>query len=193
MSSPGQGGPEQSCGPSSVGEASRIKGLLLKHYDELHSIAAKQMAGENAGHSMQTTALVNEVVCKLLDGDKKVAFNDGKHFLATANVMMQHILIDRARRKGAQKAGGQMTRQVLHDNQVRGDDDFVNMLILQEELQLLAKHDPEAAAVISKRCQGYSMEEVAGQLGISRTAAYQLWTVGQAWLMQMFHERSSQS
>lgn len=165
---------------------SNIKRYLIEHYDELHGIAAQQMAKENPGHSMQPTALMNEAVCQMLDPARQVAIKDASHFLATANVMMKHILIDRARRYQAIKAGGQMQRQELNDEQMGKADHLVELLILREELQLLAQHDPQAAAVIQKRCEGYSTEEAAEQLGISRSVAYDLWNFGRAWLLQKF-------
>ena len=172
---------------------SSIKRFLLEHYDELHGMAQRHMAAEAAGNSLQATALMNEAVCQMLDPARKLAINDDRHFLATAQLMMKHILIDRARRHQAQKAGGQMQRKDLHENQADRQPQQVEVLILQEELNLLAQHDPMASKVIQKRCEGYSTEEAAEILGISRTAAYELWNIGRAWLLQKFKDGSTQS
>jgi len=175
----------------SSGPHSSIKCYLIEHYDELYGIAARQMIGEHPGNSMQATALLNEAVCKLLDPNGQVQFNDSHHFLAAANVMMQHILVDRARHRNALKQGGQLQRQELQPDQPDADQQHVELLILREELQLLAVQDPLAAQIIQKRCEGYSIDEVAGQLDISRSQAYDLWNVGRAWLLQRFNQNTS--
>lgn len=177
----------------SSGPPEGIKRYLIENYDEIHAIAAKQMAKENAGNSMQATALLNEAVCKMLDPDQKVQINDSRHFLAAANVMMKNILIDRARRRNAAVRGGQITREELHEDQVGSDPHHVEMLIIQEEIQLLAAQDPLAALIIQKRCEGYSIDEVAVMLKLSRTQAYSQWNFGRAWLLQKFHQSSSQT
>ena len=166
---------------------SNIKCLFIKHYDELHGIAAAQMAKENPGDSMQATALVNEMVCKMLEPHCDVQPNDKNHFLATANLMMKHIIIDRARRRSSQKYGGHLQKQQLLDDQAETDMQHVQLLILQEEIQLLAQEDPLAAQIIQKRCEGFSIDEIADQLKISRTSAYEQWNFGRAWLMEVFH------
>ena len=172
---------------------SHIKCLFIEHYDELYGIAAAQIAKENPDDSMQATALVNEMVCKMLEPHRNVHLNDKNHFLATAQVMMKHIIIDRARRRGSQKQGGHLQQQELHDNQAGIDPQHVELLILQEELQLLAKADPLAAQVIQKRCEGFSIDEIVDQLKISRSNAYDLWNFGRAWLMQMFDQGDSKN
>jgi len=172
---------------------SSIKCLFIEHYDELYGIAAAQMAKEHAGNSLQPTALVNEMVCKMLEPHRNVQLNDKHHFLATANLMMKHILVDRARRRSCQIQGGHLQRQELHNDQAGTDPQNVELLILQEEIQLLAREDPQAAKIIQKRCEGYSIDEIADQLKISRTNAYDLWNFGRAWLMQMFHLNSSKN
>ncbi len=166
---------------------SHIKCLFIEHYDELYGIAAAQMAKENPGDSMQATALVNEMVCKMLEPHRDIQPNDKNHFLATANLMMKHILIDRGRRRNSRRQGGHLHQQELLNDQAETDMQHVELLILQEEIQQLAKVDPQAAQVIQKRCEGFSIDEIADQLKISRTQAYDLWNFGRAWLIQMFH------
>lgn len=170
---------------------SSIKCLFVEHLDTLRGIAAAQVAKENPGDSMQASALVNEVVCKMIEPHCDVQPNDTNHFLATATLMMQHILIDRGRRRSSQKQGGHLQQKELHDNQAGIDPQHVELLILQEEIQLLAKEDPLAAQVIQKRCEDFSIDEIADQLKISRTHTYDLWNFGRAWLMQMFHRGDS--
>jgi RNA polymerase sigma-70 factor, ECF subfamily len=122
-----------------------------------------------------------------------VHINDSRHFLSTANVMMQHILVDRARRRNTIKQGGQLNRHELHDDQAGSDPRQVELLILQEEIQLLAGIDPLTAQIIQKRCEGYTIEEVAVMMKLSRTQAYDLWNFGRAWLLQKFHQSTSQT
>src|SRR5262249_30293828 len=97
-----------------------VKRMFIEHYDQLHVIAAKQMAKENAGNTLETTALINEAALRMLNAEKPIAVNDAKHFLASAKMIMKHILTDRARHKRSEKAGGKFQRRDLTDT-VAGD------------------------------------------------------------------------
>lgn len=177
----------------SSGHRSTIKRYLVEHYDQLHNMAARQMAKENPDNSMQATALLHEVVCKMLDRKGSLEMNDSKHFLATANLMMKHILVDHARRRNTLAHGGDLRRKEMNNDYEESDHQLVKLLILQEEIQLLARQDPQAAHIIEKRYQGYSIDEVADQLKMSRSQAYDKWNCGRAWLLHKFNHVSSQT
>jgi len=168
-----------------------VKRWIIEHYDELHDIAARQFARESADHTLEATALVNEAVLRLLDSETQKPFKDSKHFLATANQIMKHILTDRARHKRSGKAGGQMHRCPLPDSVADPSDPIVNDLILEEELRRLAAEEPLAARIVELRCQGHSIEEAAVLADISRSNAYDLWRFGRAWLLKALEQPSS--
>lgn len=141
------------------------------------------MAHEQPDHSLQATALINELVVRILDSDTPLQLNNSDHFLAIATLMMQRILIDRARKNNTQRAGGKHQHQELQPGIQGAHDCQQELLILQEELQRLAEADPISAEVVKKRCQGYSIDEAASQLDIPRSTAYGLWNFGRAWLL----------
>jgi RNA polymerase sigma factor (TIGR02999 family) len=172
--------------PDSCPHVRVIKKLVIEHYEKLHKIASREMHKEQPNHSLGATGLVNEVVCQLLRPEKNISFKDTNHFLATATLMMRHTLIDRARGKQAEKAGGQLQRQELHSDAADEQNNLIDMLIIREELERLGKLDPDAAKVVMLHCEGHSIEEIAGILGISRTAAYERWNFGRAWLLRLF-------
>lgn len=179
---------EPSPDPASVHE---LKRYVLEQYDQLHAAACRQMAHEQPDHSLQATALINEFVIKLLKSQTPLVLNNGDHFLAVATRMMQQILIDRARHKHTDKAGGDVARQEFQPHLKSSNDFVAELLIIKEELERLEKEDPLAAEVVRMRCQGYSIEEAAAQLKLPRTTAYGLWNFGRAWLMQRLNCPSS--
>jgi RNA polymerase sigma factor (TIGR02999 family) len=163
-----------------------LRRFVVENLDEMKQTAAKQAARESPDNSLNASALVNEVVVKLLNADKPVEVKNNGHFLAVTTNMMKHILVDRARRIDAVKNGGEMQKHPI-DSRVKDDaNNAVDLLIIQEELELLTREDPIAASVVKLRCQGYSVEEVAEQLKYSRTTTYNLWNFGRAWLLRRF-------
>jgi len=162
----------------------QIKRWVLELYDQLHEAAARQIAGENPGLSLDVSGLINEAVCCLLQSEKQQPFKDADHFLGTAVTIMKHVLIDRARHKGSIKAGGQFTRQPLADYQAGKEQFILDVLIVKEELARLASVDKLAADVVELRCQGYTIEEIAEKQKLSRSTASDLWNFGRAWLLK---------
>jgi DNA-directed RNA polymerase specialized sigma24 family protein len=128
--------------------------------------------------------LVNEVVGRILDPAQRFAFNDTDHFLATAGLLMKRLLIDRARHKQTQRAGGQRQRQELSADQAGPAFPALDALILKEHLQRLDKEDPLALRIVQMRCQGHAIDEIAKALAMSRSSAYALWSFARAWLVK---------
>lgn len=170
--------------PPTSSELRKVKALVIDHYDQLHAIAARHMGRENSNHSLEVTGLLHEAVCKLLHPEKCRTFKDTNHFLATANIMMKHILIDR-RVTSSRWSGGHLQKQELHPDAPGPENDIVEMLIIREELERLARQDPQASQVVMKRCQGYSIDEIAKELSISKTAVYDHWNFGRAWILRL--------
>jgi RNA polymerase sigma factor (TIGR02999 family) len=162
---------------------SELRRLAIEHYDELHDVAARHMGAEGNGQTLQTTALLHEALGQLLDPARHVVIRDTGHFLATMRLAMKHILIDRARQKQTEKAGGQLRRQRLSSDVAEPGSGRNTLLALADSIEKLASEDSLAARLVSLRSQGFSVEEAAQELGLSRTAAYNLWSFTRAWLV----------
>jgi RNA polymerase sigma factor (TIGR02999 family) len=149
-------------------------------YDELRRLAAAQMAREKPGQTLDATALVHEAYLRLV-GDRHFA-NTGDFFAACAEAM-RRILVDRARRKRAEKRGGSGQRFELSedDRVVLADPD--TLLAVDEALDLLKAEDAQAADLARLRLfAGLSMEECAAALGLSRATAFREWAYARAWI-----------
>jgi RNA polymerase sigma factor (TIGR02999 family) len=159
--------------------------LLPLVYDELRRLAARKIAQEKPGQTLQATALVHEAYVRLVDVDQAQHWNSRGHFFATAAEAMRRILVDQARRKQADKHGGGRSRVDLPEDlaapEVRSDD----LIALDEALGRLERHDAEAARLVKLRYfAGLSHQDAAAALGISRGAADRLWALGRAWLFR---------
>jgi len=157
-----------------AGEQEAADELADLVHGELHGLARRFMADQRQGHTLQPTALVNEAWLKLAAG----AVPQGRaHFLRVAAAAMRSILVDHARRRGADKRGGAGQRVALHDVLERGvDDDGAALLALHDVLDRLAAQNSAAAQVAEMRLFG-GMEnaEVASVLGISPRSVDRLW------------------
>jgi RNA polymerase sigma factor (TIGR02999 family) len=161
---------------------------LLPFYDELRNMAAVNLALEKPGQTLQATALVHEAYARLLDVDEAQHRNNRGHFFAAAAEVMRRILVEKARRKQADKHGGGRLRVELREDlaapEARSDD----LVALDKALSRLERHDPDAARLVKLRYfAGLSHQDAAEALGISRRAADRLWALGRAWL---FHRLS---
>jgi RNA polymerase sigma factor (TIGR02999 family) len=159
--------------------------LLPLVYEELRRLAARKLAREKPGQTLDATALVHEAYVRLVgpaDGDR---WKGRGHFFAAAAEAMRHILVDRARRKRRPKHGGGRRRVALDDAVPGPPPAAEDLLALDEALTRLAADDPEAAGVV-QLCYfaGLSVEQAAQSLGMSRAAAYRHWTFARAWLLQ---------
>ena len=143
--------------------------LLTLVYEELRELAARKLAQEKPGQTLQATALVHEAYLRLVEGERPgpaPAWDSRRHFFAAAAEAMRRILVENARRKQSVRHGGGRQR-----------------LDLDELLTLLAGEDPEAAWVAKLRIfAGLSVEEAAQVLSTSRASAYRQWTYARAWL-----------
>lgn len=160
-------------------------------YDELRRLAARKLAHEKPGQTLNATALVHEAYLRLADGAGQARWDSRGHFLAAAAEAMRRILIESARRKKRTRHGGGRERVLLVDIPAEGHapDD---LLALDEALIRLGAEDPEAAQVVKLRFYaGQSVEEAAEALGISRTQAYRDWTYACAWLRSALGEDNS--
>jgi RNA polymerase sigma factor (TIGR02999 family) len=175
------------------GDPRAAEQLLPLVYAELRWLAARRLARERPGQTLEPTALVHEAYLRLLgngpqaaEGNAASAWQGRKHFFAAAGEAMRRILVESARRKTRLRHGGGRQRVELHDNLAaeRASDE---LLAVDDALTRLASEDPEAAEVVKLHFfVGISIEEVADTLGISRAGAYRHWTYARAWLRSTF-------
>jgi RNA polymerase sigma factor (TIGR02999 family) len=165
----------------SRGEQRATSELLPLVYHELRRLAARKLARETPGQTLQATALVHEAYLRLVGGDPERIWNGRAHFLAAAAEAMRHILVDSARRKARKKRGGDLRRVQLADPPASAPDD--DLLALDDALNRLAKEDPIAAKVVElHQFANLGHEETATALGITVYLARQKWTYARAWL-----------
>jgi RNA polymerase sigma factor (TIGR02999 family) len=134
---------------------------------ELHELARRYMRREHAGHTLQTTALVNEAYLRLVGADH-VNWRDRAHFFAIAANLMRRILVDHARAHGYQKRGGGAVRVPLDEGQLPSPVPGTDVVALDEALDALAAFDPRAAQIVELRFfGGLTVEETASVVGVS--------------------------
>jgi RNA polymerase sigma factor (TIGR02999 family) len=163
-------------------------------YGELHRIAAGQMRRERPGHTLQTTALVNEAYVRLV-GSGSLEIQNRGHFFAVASQQMRRILVDHARASHAQRRGGGAAQVDLDKVQLGGGEQKIDVLMLDEALQELERIDPRAAQVIELRYfGGYTDKEVVEALGVSLATVRRDWEFARSWLFDRMHpEKGRQS
>lgn len=163
------------------GDLTAAERLLPLVYDELRKLAAAQLTREKPGQTLQATELVHEAYLRLV-GDHE--FADRQHFFRVAAEAMRRILIDRARRKLRTRHGGQRQRVPLANDVFASETPAEELLALDEALEKLSVMDPQKADLIKLRYfVGFSEEEAAKALGISRATASRYWTFSRAWLI----------
>jgi RNA polymerase sigma factor (TIGR02999 family) len=150
-------------------------------YEELHRLAKRYMRRERAGHSLQTTALVNEAWLRLVEC-KKMNWQDRAHFLAVSAQLMRRILVDHARRRNVKRGAG-FKHVPLEDAAVVGGGRDEDLLALDEAMEALSRIDPRKAQVVELRYfGGLQNEEVARVLNISSVTVVRDWNTAKAWL-----------
>ncbi|QDU21948.1 ECF-type sigma factor [Urbifossiella limnaea] len=168
---------------AAAGDRRAAGDLLPLVYDELRKLAAARMAAESPDHTLQPTALVHEAYLRLVGPADALRWDNRGHFFAAAAEAMRRILVEAARRKGAEKHGGDRRRVELTDVPAAPEVDGDRLLALDAALTRLAAEDPVAARVVELRhFAGVSVEDAAAALGLSRATAYRHWTYARAWL-----------
>ena len=166
------------------GDSSAADQLLPLVYDELRRLAAHKMANEAAGQTLQPTALVHEAWLRLV-GNENQKWDGRGHFFGAAAEAMRRILIDRARRKGAIRHGGDQQRVDFQGVDLASSADDDQLLALNEALDKLAvAHKAEAELVKLRYFVGMTNDEAAEVMGISPRTAKYYWTHARAWLFR---------
>jgi RNA polymerase sigma factor (TIGR02999 family) len=166
------------------GDLTAADQLLPLVYEELRQLAAQKMAREGPGHTLQPTALVHEAWLRLTGNDNQ-RWDGRGHFFGAAAEAMRRILIDRARRKQAERHGGGEVPLAIHQVEIAApvlDEDW---LLLNEALEKLEMRDKQKAQFIKLRYfVGLTLEQAAEALGISVPTASRWWSYSRAWLAE---------
>ena len=150
-------------------------------YEELRRIAHRCLKGERDGHTLQTTALVNEAYLRIIELDR-MRWKDRAHFFAMAATLMRHILVDYARQRARDKRGGQLSIVSLDGHDVAASNS-VDLEALDAALERLAMLDAQQARIVELRFfGGMTVDEVAAAMEISSSTVKRDWASAKAWL-----------
>jgi RNA polymerase sigma factor (TIGR02999 family) len=165
------------------GDPSAAEQLLPLVYDELKKLAARKLAQEKPGQTLQATALVHEAYLRLVDTETIRRWDSRGHFFAAAAEAMRRILVENARRKGRVKHGGGRRREFADLDDLDAGSSPQELLALHEALEQFAQHDPPKAKLVELRYfAGLTLAQAAECLGISPSTADRAWRYARAWL-----------
>jgi RNA polymerase sigma factor (TIGR02999 family) len=165
----------------SDGDQSALDRLTPIVYDELHRLARRYMRHERPGHSLQTSALVNEAYLRLVDYER-MEWQNRAHFFAVSAQLMRRILVDHARRHNLKRGGG-VQHVALEEAAVVGGDQGTDLVALDDAMNTLARIDPRKVQVVEMRFfGGLSVEETAEVLKVSTVTVKRDWRAARAWL-----------
>ena len=165
-----------------AGDRAALDELLPLVYRELRQIAARHLAQERPGHTLQATALVHEAYLRLID-QHSVDWRNRAHFFSIAAEMMRRVLVNHAVSRRAQKRGAGETLLSLDEVISFPNRQDVDLILLDEALKRLAELDPLQARIVEMRFfAGLSVEEVAEVLGVSDSEVKREWRSAKAWL-----------
>lgn len=165
------------------GDPTASERLLPLVYNELRRLAAARLANEQPGQTLQATALVHEAYLRLVGKNEPERWNGRGHFFGAAAEAMRRILVERARRRNAEKHGGKMDRVELAESDLLSRRAPAEILDLNDAIDGLAEEDSAAAELVKLRIfADFSVEDAGKLLGMSRPTAYRQWTYARAWL-----------
>ena len=168
----------------SNGDRSALEKLTPLVYRELHRLAQAYMRGERDGHSLQTTALVNEAYVRLIEGGSQ-GWQSRAHFYAVAAKLMRHILVDFARTRDRIKRGGALEQVSLDEALILPAGCTSELLDLDEALTTLSKLDERQSQVVELRFFGGLTEpEIAEVLKVSERTVQSDWRMARSWLLR---------
>jgi len=156
--------------------------LMPLVYEELRRLAHKCIRRERPGHTLQTSALLNEAYLRLVD-QKNIHWQDRAHFFGIAARLMRQVLVDYARKRGYAKRGGDAHRVPLDEALIVSEERAADVVALDDALKSLAEIDPRQSQIVELRFfGGLSIEETAEVLAVSPGTVMRDWTLAKAWL-----------
>jgi RNA polymerase sigma factor (TIGR02999 family) len=171
------------------GDRAALDQLVLLVHHELYRIARRCMADERAGHSLQASALINEVYLRLIDVHR-VDWQDRNHFLSMAARLMRRILVEAARSKHRQKRGAGAVKITFDEGLIIPARPGQDLVALDDALEALAKVDERKSRVIELRFfGGLTVEETASALNVSQDTVLRDWRLAKAWLLRELSPR----
>ncbi|MFN0086356.1 MAG: sigma-70 family RNA polymerase sigma factor [Blastocatellia bacterium] len=175
----------------SQGDQEALDKLMPMVYVELRRMARRYMAQQSPGHTLQTTALINEAYLRLVNHQEK-QWQNRSHFFAVAARAMRHILVDYARTRRAARRGGGAQVFPLDEAFVATDERAAELVALDDALEELVVIDPRKSQIVELRYfGGLSVEETADVLKISATTVMRDWSMAKAWLRRALDNRDS--
>jgi len=164
------------------GEQIDLDSVLPALYDELRQLAGGYLRQQQAGHTLQPTALVHEAYLKLID-QTRIPWTDASHFRAIASRAMRQVLVDHARKRGALKRGGDRLRVTLDSVAAMTEDKTIDLIALDEALSALADLNERKARVVELIFfGGLTHQETARVVGMSQKTVEADWYMARAWL-----------
>jgi len=168
----------------SEGDERALQKLMPLVYEELHRLARRYMAGERSGHTLQTTALVNEAYLRLVDV-RKLNWQNRAHFFGVSSQLMRRILVDFARSRRSLKRGGDAPTVSLEEGLIVSPGCGADMVALDDALTALAAIDPRRSRVVELRFfGGLNVEEAAEVLKVSPETVTHDWKLAKVWLLR---------
>ena len=178
---------------AAAGKRQAARDLLPLVYRSLRQLAEQQMRQERGAHTLQATALVHEAYLRLV-GDQDMGWDSRAHFYGAAAEAMRRILIEHARRVGAQKRGGGWKREILSVADLSSDESIGHALDIDAAIEALKAHDPRAASIAQLRFYtGLSVDETAAALDISPSTVDREWRYGRDWLLRYLRQADGNS
>ena len=163
------------------GDQAALDALLPLIYDELHRQARHYLRRERPGHTLQTSALINEAYLRLVD--QRVPWRNRGHFFGVAAQLMRRILVDHARTQQRAKRGGEEQCLTLDAVAEMPAAQATDLVALDDALNTLAAQDPEQSRIVELRYfGGLTIAETAEVLGISHATVEREWALARAWL-----------
>ena len=166
------------------GDQAALDQLMPLVYAELRRLAHRHLAGERAGHTLQTTDLVNEAYLRLLD-QKQMQWQNRAQFFAVSAQLMRRILVDYARTRHAARRGGTALQVTLEEAAEVSTERSAEMVALDDALTAMARFDERKSRMVELRFfGGLSIEETAEVLKVSPGTVMREWTLAKAWLQR---------